>query len=53
MEDGVRFWRIGTHGFYTTLHNPIIVDFPRRLVPTLYSFQYTRLARFHAAPLPF
>jgi hypothetical protein len=51
LDKFVRFW---THGLYTTLHNPIIVDFPRPTrVATLYSFQYTRLARFRAAPLPF
>jgi hypothetical protein len=34
----VRFWRIATHGLYTTLHNLIIVDFLHCLVATLYSF---------------
>src|SRR3984885_6336400 len=49
----VRFWRIGTHGLYITLHNPIIVDFPRRLVATPSLLLIHSFGPFRAAPLPF
>jgi hypothetical protein len=52
-SEGVLDFRISTYGLFTTLHNPIIVDFPRRLVLTDSLLQYTHFGPSHAAPSDF